>query len=536
VAVENAAICLRRLNRNAESLAMYQELRRDFGPKLSPKDRAAIEQVMSKLHARVGQIIVTSNQPQSSIVVDGEQRALTPLAGAIVVDAGTHTVRVSKDGFETFQTQVSIAGAQTATVSAELKALAETGILVVREDQGRTLNVAIDGADVGTTPVWSGRVAVGTRTVLLRGPHDWGTAPVTTTVRPNQTTTLTLHAVVLDSEVRIEPTPPNGVVYIDGVEVGSGVWQGRLSSGRHRIEVAATGFVPYRQTATVERGKRTLLTIALQRDLSNPMWRVGFSPHIYLEAVAGMALSTSFAGGADAACGRGECDDRSRPLGFLAGARAGYQLTPGLGVELGLGYLTLKESMTRRVTASVESRAFTSADYQDETRISGAFASGSASYRFFQRTPLTVRTWVGVARVKSTFANQGTYTGQVANPNDPTDVATVSQAVSVPEQSPSIWLPFFGPEVRFGVRLGERVTLDAGVGLFLFLAPDTPRSGRNGLSTSAGEGARKVALHEVQGGFADGSDVRPGVLSLPHENGFGTFIAVVPSLAGRFDL
>jgi hypothetical protein len=28
---------------------------------------------------------------------------------------------------------------------------------------------------------------------------------------------------------------------------------------------------------------------------------------------------------------------------------------------------------------------------------------------------------------------------------------------------------------------------------------------------------------------------RPGVLELPRENGFGTFFAIVPSLAGRFE-
>lgn len=516
VALENAAICLRQLKRYSEALDTYTELLERFGKSLPPDKLKMVQNAMAQLEGDVGRISVSADQSGSDVVVDGQERGKTPLSKPIVVDAGTHTVRVSREGYETYEHPVMVAGRQTKAVVVHLVALRATGTLTVKEASDQKLKVVVDGAVVGKTP-WSGALAVGTHTVFLRGKGDVGTPPSSAVVKQNSTAELTLSAVKLDASIRIEPTPSNAQVNIDGVSVGNGIWEGRLTSGRHRVEVAAEGFIPYRHDVTLKAGRRELQRISLDRDLSNPMWQVGFVPHIYVEVIGGAAWAPSFGGDADNSCSKEPGCDRQPPLGFLAGARGGYEITKGLGLELFLGAFYMKEKTTRKTTWTGEYGQWTSDAAEDTTQIFGPAAAVSASYRFFDRTPLTFRIWAGIARVRATFTNGGQYTGPDKNGQQ------VSMYLQVPEESPRLWMPFGGPEVRIGYRFSKHFSGDLGASLLLMFPPETPRTGTG--TGFGGAGQRWIA---------PGKNV--GLLQLPDEKGFGTIFAIIPTLAGRYDL
>jgi hypothetical protein len=525
VALENAGICLRQLKRYAEALDMYKELLQKFGKSLPPDKLKMAKNAITQLQGDVGRISVSADQPESNVIVDGQERGKTPLSKPIVVNAGTHTVRVSKEGYETYEKQVLVAGRQTKSVAARLTPLRATGTLTVKEAAGQKLDVVVDGAVVGKTP-WSGALAVGTHTVFLRGDGDVGTPPSSAVLKQNKATALTLRAVKLDASIRIEPTPSNAEVDIDGVSVGNGIWEGRLTSGRHRIEIAAEGFIPYRRNVDVRASEREVQRVSLDRDLSNPMWKAGFVPHIYVELVGGAAWAPGLGGDADKSCSKDSNCSRSAPLGFLAGARGGYEVTKGLGLELFLGAIYMKEKSTRRVVAKGEYGSWTSDAAQDTTQFFGPAAAVSASYSFFDKTPLTFRIWAGVARVKATFTNSGRYTGTARDPGG-NDVQA-STDLEVPEQTPRLWMPFGGPEVRIGYRFNKHLSVDLGAALLLMFPPDTPRTGITGLGSS---GDRWIAPPVTQ----NGQTVNVGLLKLPRENGFGTYFAITPTLAGRFD-
>jgi hypothetical protein len=529
VAIKNAAIALGQLKRNAEALDMYEELVRRFGDKLSPADKAATDKSIAQLRTLVGEIEIDSNQAGASVLVDGQQRGATPLAQALRVDAGTRNLRVQKEGFLPFEAQVRVAGGQKKSVKVALSALAESGRLSVSEDQGRSLEVVIDGAVVGNSP-WSGVLSVGTHSVVLRGPNDLGTAPTAAAVRANQTTTLRLKAVVLDASLRVEPTPANARLFIDGVEVGNGIWEGRLASGNHRVEIVAPGFLSTRRDVRLSSGQKEVERVALERDLENPMWK-SFRPHIYVEALAGLALARSFAGSADEACGGGDCSDRSRPFGFLAGARGGYQLTPALGVELTLGYLRLKEKVTRTKTAQADVPT-RSTDYHDQTTVSGPFAAVSASYQFLEKTPITARVWAGAMRGRAAFENRGKFSGTVTQAGTGETFA-FSESVSIPEESKNIWIPFVGPEIRVGYRVSPRFMFDGGIAALFFFGPATRRTGSRGLDPDLER--RSAQLPDYPNAFSNGEAARPGVMKLDPDDGFGTFLLLVPSLGARLD-
>jgi hypothetical protein len=549
VALKNAALSLRQLKRSVEALAMYNELLATFGSSIPPEERKTIDDAVAQLKQAVGEVQVNSDQPGSTVVIDGQQQpGVTPM-NPIGVNAGTHTVRIAKEGYEAFEAQVLVAGGQRESVNGKLKALSTVGRLVVREAAGKTLDVVVDGAVVGKTPRYEGVLSVGPHTVFLKGEGDWGTAPSQASVKENQAATLTLSAVELDAEIRIEPVPANASVFVDGVQIGNGVWEGRLQSGAHEIEVAGDGFIAYRKSTTLTKGKKELVKVRLERDLSNPMWSAGFVPHFYAEVFGGAMLAPigGFGGGADKACGDGDCSSKPFPLGFVGGARAGYQFKKGFSGELGVGFMYLGEKMTRKnVIASQEQAGatLTSPKYNDETTLAGPFVELSAAYTMLDKTPLTFRLGGGVARAKAKFKNGGEFTGDVPHdcsgwPDtcDDTETVTVTKQISIAEKSPILIVPFAAPEVRIGYRVAKKVVLDFGIAFFIMIPPQTERqpSAGGGSFQLPNDKGRQAPIGTVTG-YATTPESQNGPLAtLPHEDGFGVMLAIVPSIAGHFD-
>jgi hypothetical protein len=549
VALKNAALSLRQLKRYVEALAMYNELVTQFGTSIPPEERKTIDDAMTQLRNLVGEVQVNSDQPGSTVVVDGQQQqGLTPLA-AIAVNAGTHTVRVSKEGYEAFEAQVLVAGGQHEIVNGKLKALSAIGHILVREAGGKTLDVVVDGAVVGKTPRYDGVLSVGPHTVLLRGEGNVGTAPAQATVKENQIAKLTLSAVELDSEIRIEPIPANASVFLDGVQIGNGVWEGRLQSGQHQIEVAGEGFVAYRKVANLTKGKKETVKVILERDLSNPMWSAGFVPHLYLEVFGGAVLAPigGLGGDADKACGKsGGCASKPFPLGFLAGARGGYQFIKGFSAELGAGFFYVGEKMTRKgVVATTDHGDIVSDNFKDQSTLAGPFVELSAAYTMLQKTPLTFRLGGGVARAKATYKNSGDFTGDIkhACDNEPAscdskETSSVTAHISVPEKAPIMLMPFAAPEVRIGYRLAKKIVVDFGVTFFIMLPPQSerqpapPPGGCSGFMLSCDQG-RRAPIGDVT--FKTAPKTQTSLATLPHEQGVGLVLAIVPTFSGHFD-
>ncbi len=549
VALKNAALSLRQLKRYVEALAMYNELLTTFSSSIPTEERKTIDDAVSQLKQAVGEVQVNSDQPGSTVVIDGQQQqGVTPLS-PISVNAGTHTVRIAKEGYEAFEAQVLVAGGQRESVNGKLKALSTVGRLVVREAAGKTLDVVVDGAVVGKTPRYEGVLAVGPHTVFLKGEGNLGTAPSQASVKENQAATLTLSAVELDSEIRIEPVPANASVFVDGVQIGNGVWEGRLQSGPHQIEIAGEGFVAYRKSTVLAKGKKELLKVKLERDLSNPMWSAGFVPHLYAEVFGGAMLAPfgGFGGGADKACGDGDCSSNSFPLGFLAGARGGYQFIKGFSGELGVGFMYMGEKLTRKNVVATQEQAgatLTSAKYNDETTLAGPFVELSAAYTLLDKTPLTFRLGGGVARAKAKFKNGGEFTGDIPHdcagwPDtcDATETVSVTKQISIAEKAPFIIVPFAAPEVRFGYRVAKKLVLDFGVAFFIMIPPQTERqpAAGGGSFQLPNDKGRQAPIGSVTG-YATTPQTQNGPLAtLPRDNGFGIVMAIVPSLAAHFD-
>jgi len=508
VAIKNAALSLRRLKRNEEALAAYEQAIATFGTQISADELAQAKDAIAQLQKLVGEIQLRVSPEGATVLVDGRERGKSPVARTLRVDAGLHAVRVFKEGYLTAESEARVLPGERATIEIALRALSESGVVKISEAGGRALEVVVDGTPIGTTP-WEGSLAVGSHVVLLRGEGTLGTPPSPVEVVAGKVTPLSLAARALDVELHIKPVPENALVYLDGVALGIGAWRGRVAAGPHRVEVTAKGFLASRQEVELPTGATRTLDVALDRNLDDPLWRAAFRPFVYAEAHGAFAIGPGLGGEPDAP-----------PLGGFAGVRGGYQLTPRLGLELAVGGIQLVAESTRSQVAIADGdRMLESTDFVDRTRLFGPTLAASASYVVGHagRLPIAVRATFGGARASARFSGRGSFS----------DGAT-TVTIAPEERWPSFWLAYAGLDARvrfkLGRGLGGTLSLEAGVTVYLMLPPDVQRE--------APDGGRRFADFPA----SSPSETPLGRTYLPREQAVGPALTVAPGIALRLDL
>ena len=453
---QNAAICLRNLNRFDEALDMFEALVKEF-PSLSPTDRSAVDKEIVELQQLVGSIDIRAQESGAQITIDGRERGTTP-AASLRVAAGTHVLRVYKDGFAPVEKRVAVAGKETVAVDAKLEPLSQSGRLSVTEDGGKGAEVLVDNVIVGKTP-WQGLVATGEHVVFLRGEGNLGTQPANATVRINQVTPIVLALEPLDCTLRVEPTPSGASVAVDGVVVGNGLWDGRLRKGRHKIEVAQAGFLPQQRPLDLPAAAHERITVQLERDPDSPLWQAQKKPIIFAELDGAFPLALLLGGDVS------DSGSASFPLGITARAHVGYELPNGLGFGLAAGYLYIARDVDGRPTSITPvGKPAAPGTASDKLSLKGLLVGGSAQLHrstFGPKVPLLLRIGVGALLGSVTDRRSGDFAPGGMPP--PVHVDTAKTSVDVPHL-------YIAPEARVGYRLGERIEISAGVEVMVLVA------------------------------------------------------------------
>ena len=496
----NAAKCLRKLQRFDESLDLYEALLRDF-TNLPSEDKLEAQKAVAELRDLVGTIDVTGAVPGAGIVIDGQNRGDFPPVTPIRVTVGAHIVRIIKEGYEPFETRVDVTGGQSERVVAKLSKLAASGRLKVIEQAGRNLDVLIDGSVVGQTP-WEGLVAATKHVVILRGKGKTGTQPAAIDVPAQQIRTLQLRAEDLESSLRVEPSPINARVAIDGVTVGNGPWAGRMRTGSHRVEVAEDGFIGVTKTINLTVGKVEKVTVTLDRDDRAERWR---KPSRWIiDATIGVPIASTLGGDVGESCAQG-CD-RSVGLGIRALARGGYELGWGLGFGVEAGYAAIFQSLDNRSASVVPvGLAPQPGTATDHVRLDGALVGASVWYRLGEKYPIGFRFAVGGLLGRVRDDRTGEFAARVSDNLKPPSLSDVQAARYL----------YFEPELSLGYRIGKHIDLAATMSVFFLYTPNEPR-------------------WDDQKSFYAGSD---GVATYPNEKLTGNVIVVpMPALRLRYSL
>jgi hypothetical protein len=468
---KNMALCLRKLRRFDESLDVYEMLLAEY-PTMPAQDRAFVDKEIAELRKRVGTLAVTG-QEGASVTVSGRTRGTLPLARPLRLSAGTHVVRVYKEGYLPFETRVELVGEQAATLEAKLEQLTQSGRLQVTEQSGKSVDVEVDHAIVGKTP-WEGTLPPGDHTVLLRGEGNLGTQPSSVPIVLNQLATLTLAVEPLESEIRVEPSPSGATVAVDGVVVGRGLWVGRLRAGKHAIDVGAEGFLPDRRELQLAAGASEQLAVTLERDPNSPLWRRIEPSRLVVEAVGFGLFGTAIGGEISDSCKSG-CTK-----GLAAGGggflRVGYELGLGIGLGLEAGGLTFRQHLDNRAeTLSPVGLPANPGTVSDRLSFSGLRIGGAAWYHHSKRAEGEWG-WVaglGVGVLSGTMRDDRSGDFTTATAKLPGG-APVTYRISGVSESPSARYLYVAPRVQATYRVTQGFEIGFGIQLDALLSLSQP--------------------------------------------------------------
>ena len=456
---KNAAICLRKVHRNDEALAMFEALLREFRD-LSPTDRAIAEREIEDLRRSLATVTIEGAPAGASVSVDGRDRGRTPLAAPIRLSTGQHSIRVTLEGALPFETQVLLSDRQNALVRVQLARLTQAGRLRVATVDGTRIEILVDGGAVGSTP-WEGALTPGAHTVQLRGEGTTGTEPRRVVVKLDDVTVLELAPEPMRGIVRIEVKPPRAMIEIDGVAVAAGTWDGRLRSGPHRIEAKLDGYLSKVADRVLVDESRALVSLELQRDaaLFGPPARRGVAVELDASALLGAIYGGDLANGCKAGC------SSSVPLGLSGVLRATYQFQSGFGLGVHAGYLSLSRTYVGRAAlATPVGKTAQNGALDDKLSLTGVVAGADGQLSIGEKWPATLRFGAGVLLGGITDTRSGAFT----------DSKAASYAVNT-RTRPSATYLYVAPEVRIGRRFGPHVAVDVGVQAVIMVGLKTPK-------------------------------------------------------------
>lgn len=483
---KNAAECLKQLGRFAEALDEYELLLKEFGPQLSPQDKDLVAKAVEGLTNVTGFIVVESSEAGATVVVDSKTRGTTPLPGPIRIGQGTHTIRVSKEGYVPFETTTPVLGKQTVTVAAKLATVARAGSLTVIEETGAEAEVIVDGAvrgKVGKAP-FQEKIGPGSHWVSLRGAGNLGTQPAPVKVDHDGSATLRLTLEELPGDARIETEPVGAAIVLDGVPVGQGSWAGRLRSGSHKVTATQDGYFATSKTFDITTDTTATVKVVLERDENSPLWVSGRVRKISVGVFGGGVYGLFGMGGDyERSCSNPgtECYERARGLGFVGGVRGGYEVAPGLSVELDLGYAYVSSSLSRKTILSGENQAPVNVDITDTWSLSGFVVGAGAAYRIV-RAPIAIYgALAGGVILGGRVRDRRSGNFACLPPESATDCSG-AETRDPPSPRPmppfgaqvSKTIPWIAPEVRFGLPLNDAMQIGVSIGAFIGITDARP--------------------------------------------------------------
>jgi serine/threonine-protein kinase len=236
--------------------------------------------------AKLGQLQVSANVPGAKISLDGhsDPNWVTPY---MIPDlpAGTHSLVISKDGYQDFQQNVTIAEGQAGSIVGNLSApsvqseanptppkaepvharptVSKVGQLMVSTNIPGA-KISLDGRSDPNwvTPHTIPELAAGTHNVVI-SKDGYDDIQQSVTIEGGQTKSVTGNLSAPVGEVNMVTTPPGVEVLIDGKSYGPTPFHATLKAGQHVATVKRPGADPYETTFELKSGAIMTKKLAL---------------------------------------------------------------------------------------------------------------------------------------------------------------------------------------------------------------------------------------------------------------------------------
>lgn len=138
------------LARYPQALADFESFEREAPPDLLARV-PALKEFLTIVRSRVATVHVECDVAGASVRVGAEELGTTPLARDIVLNAGTVTLAIEKDGYFPFKKTLDVPGGGKSLVTAHLIGRASVGVVTVISNVPNA-EVRVDGTSAGMVP------------------------------------------------------------------------------------------------------------------------------------------------------------------------------------------------------------------------------------------------------------------------------------------------------------------------------------------------------------------------------------------------
>jgi hypothetical protein len=160
----NMGACEKNLRHYTRVLMLVEQFLREGGARISAAQRDEAMSVLRTVRPLIGEIDVSANETGASVYLDGALVGTTPLKEPVRADLGDRRIQVTKDGFKEQVAVTHVTGGARTSVAVKLERGVRGGRLLVATTAGAAID--LDGKPVGLGR-WEGEVVPGTHALRI---------------------------------------------------------------------------------------------------------------------------------------------------------------------------------------------------------------------------------------------------------------------------------------------------------------------------------------------------------------------------------
>jgi PEGA domain-containing protein len=160
----NMAACAKALRHYASVIDLLERYLVEGSRMIGTEEREATSQLVETVQEFVNELRLDVQPEGVDVWVDGSKLVTTPLARPLRLDMGKRQLRLEKPGFQTYTTELDLAGGKSVDMKVTLAPEVHEGTLRVVSDPSAV--ISIDGHVVGTAS-WSGPLSSGVHRVSV---------------------------------------------------------------------------------------------------------------------------------------------------------------------------------------------------------------------------------------------------------------------------------------------------------------------------------------------------------------------------------
>ncbi len=228
------------------------------GDLVIPADKKVV--VSAEIELVAGTVVLNVKPEGATVLLDGEEQGTSPGVTLDLVSPGTHQLTVTKDGYTTFEKEITLSKRQEMTLTITLEP--NSGVLVVNSVPDGAA-VYASGEALGETPLRKPDMPSGLHSLRLTS-DGRADAFLTVDVRLGEETSVN-HVFKKDiGGLRVLPNPEDAMVIFDRYPLGKGEQNlDSVEPGVHKLRLTAPRHLDYYEDVLVKDGKTTTVRATL---------------------------------------------------------------------------------------------------------------------------------------------------------------------------------------------------------------------------------------------------------------------------------